>query len=201
MLQDSLFPPLFVSVVCGSALMLATAPTHAADAASSINEYALTVFGGKLSTRDWENSLSIGDLSDSKLVAGALSWAFAHTADRSASFELEGQTVKHFGKQDNWEINLLVASRWHRFPWSDRVRTSLAFGIGPSYATEVPKYEVVLNGVSEQLLVGWFLEMTLGPPKGDVDLSLRLQHRSTGFGLLGDNGGYNALTVGVRYQF
>ncbi len=201
MLQDSLFPPLLVSTVCGLALILAPALTRAADTASSINKYAITIFGGKLSTQDWENSLRVGDLSGSNLVAGALGWTFARTDDRSASFELEGETVKHFGKQYNWEINLLVAGRWHRFPWSDRVGTSLAFGIGPSYATELPKYEVELNGTSEQLLVGWFLEVTLGPPKGNLALSLRLHHRSTGFGLLGEDGGYNALTAGIRYQF
>jgi len=35
------------------------------------------------------------------------------------SLELAGQVAKHFGKQGNWELNLPVVGRWHRFPRND----------------------------------------------------------------------------------
>ncbi len=57
--------------------------------------------------------------------------------------------------QDHWEFNLPIVARWEAFPWDDVIDTSLAFGIGPSYASEIPKVEVANGGtVNGGLCIG-----------------------------------------------
>jgi hypothetical protein len=164
-------------------------------------DYAVTVYYGQLTDNDWQDALlpGAGNLVDSHLAVAALSKTIRRAESLPMTFELEGQVARHFGKQDNWELNLLTAGRWHRFPWHDLVRTTAAFGLGPSYATSTPKYEVEMNGTSKRLLAYWYLEVTAGPPDADWSVSFRLHHRSTAFGLFGKDGGYNALAVGLRY--
>jgi hypothetical protein len=182
-------------------------PAQQAGAADSqptpMDDYALTVYYGRLSQGNWQDVTlhGPGKFADSSLAVAALSKTIHRSATLPLSFEVEGQVAKHFGEQDNWELNLLGAGRWHRFPWNDHVRTTAAFGVGPSYATSTPKYEVARNGTSRQLLAYWYLELTLGPPDADWSVSFRVHHRSTAFGLFGENGGYTAFAAGLRYPF
>lgn len=164
-------------------------------------DYALTVYYGQLTDNDWQDALipGTGNLVDSHLAVAALSKTVHRAASLPITFELEGQAAKHYGKQDNWELNLLAAGRWHGFPWNDRIRTTAAFGLGPSYATSTPAYEVEMNGTSNRLMAYWYLEVTAGPASADWSVSFRLHHRSTAFGLFGRDGGYNALAIGLRY--
>jgi hypothetical protein len=94
-----------------------------------------------------------------------------------------------------------VVARWTRFPWSERVRSSVAFGLGLSYATELPEVEVELEGSSHQSLIYWALEFTAGPPNASWEVLMRLHHRSVAWGLMGEDGGVNALGLGFRYRF
>jgi hypothetical protein len=109
---------------------------------------------------------------------------------------------KYFGEQDNWEINMpILGLRWHRFPWDDHLATSIAWGIGSSYATQVPKVELETNFSSSKWLIYWFLELTFGPPTANWEVLTRLHHRSNGFGLVAEDGGSNAVCAGLRYRF
>jgi hypothetical protein len=135
------------------------------------------------------------------LITVAGSRQLATALDGRVAWELEGQAAYHFGDQSHWEFNLPVMARWQRFAWSDRLRTTAAFGLGLSWATEVPETEVRLEGTSAQWLVYWVLELTAGPPDARWDVSSRIHHRSKAFGLFGEAGGMNAVTVGVRYRF
>ncbi len=189
-----------LALACGIGLMPALA--GAAGPAGKDKDLALSVYAGRLTDSDWQDSLT-GQAGwvDAGLVAGALGWTFRRAENRAWSLELEGNVAKHFGDQDHWEFNALVTGRWHRFPWSEAVATSVAFGLGPSYATEVPKAEIAIDGDSSRLLLYWQLELTLGPPKGDWAAMFRLHHRSTGYGVFGDDGGGNTLAAGLRYYF
>lgn len=165
-------------------------------------DYAFSLYGGRLTDSNWYESLTgKADFVDSRLLVGALGWTFRRAEDRAWSLELEGNIAKHYGLQDHWEFNALVSGRWHRFPWSEKVATSVAFGVGPSYASEMPVAEVIDHGSSDKLLVYWQLELTLGPPKRDWAALLRLHHRSTAYGLMSETGGANALTAGLRFYF
>ena len=116
---------------------------------------------------------------DSYLVAGALSHPYRDLLNNGLRLEAEAQLVYHFGDQHHVEINAVpVVARWHRFPWSERLATSAAFGLGLSYASEVPEVEVQLEGTSRQWLVYWVMELTAGPPRAPWAITMRLHHRS-----------------------
>jgi len=168
-------------------------------------DWSTTVYAAAISTQPgWEDIIIHAPdtrFVDSYLVTLALSRQYAERKQGALTIEAEGQVVKHFGDQDHWEFNAVpIVLRWHRFPWSGRVATSAAFGLGLSYATELPPVEVQLEGESHQTLVYWVLEMTAGPAKSRWAASLRIHHRSVAYGLMGDEGGMNAVGLGVRYQ-
>jgi len=167
-------------------------------------DFAVTVYGGRMTDG------SIGDVLadkngyvDAYVMVGALSWTFARFYEDALSFELEGQVGKWFGDQDNWEFNLPVAIRWSKFPWNNYVSTSLAYGLGLSYATEEPEAEIDKFGSTKKLLVYWYTEIALGPPDSNWACVFRIHHRSGAFGLLAEQGtaGSNTLCVGLKYRF
>lgn len=187
----------------GIALWLASLSAYAAP--PSDTRPVFSVYGAQLSgERTWQKVLTEpgGRFVDAYLVAGTVAAPYANAMHGALQLEAEGQLVYNFGSQHHWEINALpVVARWRRFPWSEHVATSAAFGLGLSYASEVPKMERALEGASRQLLVAWFVEMTAGPNDAPWAISLRLHHRSDGLGLLGTHGGMNALGLGVRMRF
>lgn len=168
-------------------------------------DWSTTVYGAAISTQPgWEDIIIDAPgtrFVDSYLVTLALSRQYAERKEGALTIEAEGQVVKHFGDQTHWEFNAVpIVLRWHRFPWSKRVGTSAAFGLGLSYATELPPVEVELEGESHQSLVYWLLEMTAGPVDAPWAVSLRIHHRSVAFGLMGHDGGMNAVGLGLRYH-
>ncbi len=166
-------------------------------------DYAVAIYAGQLTNEKWEAAIQPGgDFAEATLVVASASWTIAHWFSERLSVELEGQVGRYFGDQDNWEINLpIVGLRWHRFPWDDYLATSFAWGIGPSYATEVPAVEVENNESSSKWLVYWFGELTVAPPATRWEVLFRLHHRSDAFGTVAEDGGSNTLCAGLRYRF
>ncbi len=165
-----------------------------------------TLYGARISSQPgWEDILIDAPgtrFVDSYLVTAAVSRQYAERKEGALTFEAEGQVVAHFGDQTHWEFNAVpISLRWHRFPWSEHIATSAAFGLGLSYATELPPVEVELEGESHQTLVYWLLEMTAGPVDARWAVTLRIHHRSVAYGLMGDEGGMNAVGLGLRYRF
>ena len=170
---------------------------------ASAQDFAVTLYSGRVTNDIWSKSLTPGvEFADAYIVVGAFTWTAYRLFDGALSLELEGSIGKYFGDQDNWEFNLpIVAGRWNKFPWNRYVSTSFAFGIGPSYATEVPPLEEVINESSQQWLIYWFGELTFGPPQKNWSVALRLHHRSCGFGFVGEHGGLNILTAGIKFRW
>ena len=187
--------------------LLASAPLVCARAdAAPPPEWVGTLYAARISSEvGWEDILldPIGaKYVDAFLVAGAISRSYARLKDGALLLEAEGQVVYNFGDQHHWEFNAVpVILRWQRFPWNHRVTTSAAFGLGLSYATEVPEVEVEIEGDSEQWLIYWVAELTAGRVASPWAITLRLHHRSVAWGLLGEEGGSNAVGLGVRYRF
>jgi hypothetical protein len=140
---------------------------------------------------------------DTYVVAGAIARPYAAFFGADAlRLEAEGQVAYNFGGQHHWELNVMpVMARWSRFPWSERVPMSVAFGLGLSHATEMPEVEVELEGSSHRTLIYWALELTASPPRASWEMLLRLHHRSPAWGLMGEEGGINAVGLGFRYRF
>ena len=138
---------------------------------------------------------------DSGLVTVAVARQYAIRKEGALTIEAEGQVVRSLRRADTLGIQ-----RDPRFaalapiPLGERVATTAAFGLGLSYATELPSVELELEGESHQLLVYWMMEMNAGPVDSPWAFSLRLHHRSVAYGLMGANGGMNAVGLGMRYQ-
>ncbi len=134
------------------------------------------------------------DYTDAYLVTAAYSRAYRESHEGALRTEWEVNATYNFGEQDHWELNVApIKLRWHRFPWSDHVRTSVAFGVGLSYAFDFPEVEYELENDTQQFLIFWMLEITAGPREGPWSAVLRLHHRSPAWGLMGvDDGGMNA---------
>lgn len=166
--------------------------------------YALNVYGGWMTANHWDDFfLNAADLDfkDSYFVAVALARRIGKYQDK-ASFEIEGQVVKHFNFQTHWELNALIVARWEKFGWNDILDTSIAFGLGPSFATDDPEIESEIDGNTSQFLVYWMIELALGlPDYPRVAVITRIHHRSDAFGLINDGGGSNALAFGLKWRF
>ena len=190
----------------GAAIALALALLAPALVRADVGDWYTTVYGARISTQPgWEDIIIDApgtEFVDSYLVTVAVSRQYAERKEGALAIEAEGQVVKHFHDQTHWEFNALpIVLRWKRFPWSDRFNSSAAFGIGLSYATELPPVEVQLEGESHQWLIYWVMELTAGALRSPWEISLRLHHRSVAYGLMGDEGGMNAVGLGVRYRF
>lgn len=66
----------------------------------------------------------------SYLVGGALARDVGSLLDGRLRFEVDGQLVKHVGMQRHEEANVVLLARWTKFPWNDRIATSIAVGEG-----------------------------------------------------------------------
>jgi hypothetical protein len=173
------------------------------DSRADPGDWVATVYGARISTQPgWEDIvLDTVDTEfvDSYLLTAAVSREYRQVSGGALTFEAEGQVVRHFHDQSHWEFNVVpIVLRWNRFPWNHRVASSVAFGLGLSYATELPPVEVELEGESREWLVYWVMELTAGPTDAPWSVSLRLHHRSVAYGLMGDEGGMNAVGLGLR---
>jgi hypothetical protein len=194
------------NVLClGSTVVLAAAPSGTPAAAETDHDNAASFYVGRISSVNaWHDLIkdpSGAEFVDAYLGVVALSHTFGRSSDARLSWEAEGQVAFNFGDQTHWELNAAIGPRWHAFPWSDVVATSAAFGLGLSLASELPDVEVELEGASEQLLIYWSAELTVGPPRSKWAVLLRLHHRSGAFGLLADDGGMNAVCLGLKVAF
>lgn len=183
-----------------AAAMTAAAAPAAADLPGT-GRHAVTVFAAQLTDNKWTQIATLDDVSlrHATLVGGAVSREIF--GGRDWAIELEGQTAKHFGAQTHWEFNGVLLARWRGFPWRDSLPTSVAFGAGPSYATEVPAEEIGMDGSSARLLLYWTAELEIGLPNRPWSAIARLHHRSNAYGAFAETGGSNWLTLGVRYRF
>lgn len=166
--------------------------------------YALSIYGGRMtdnSIDDFADSFYGIDFEDSYLLTLALARRIATYSDL-ASFEIEVQVVKHFEQQSHWEFNTLVTARWEAFFWDKYLDTSLAIGVGPSYATEVPKIEVQRSGESAHFLVYMQVELEFVlPAYSNIAVITRIHHRSNAFGIVADSGTSNSFALGLKFRF
>ena len=169
-------------------------------AARAETPWQWTAFGGQMTDNAWEEALDPTKTAfiDSYLVGLAVGRNFASRGNWD--FGWEGQVVGHFGAQDHVEFNAPMYFRY-QLPESWRVLKSLTFGIGLSYATEVPQTEIDRDGESGHTLVYWMGEMEFHLPAENLNLVFRLHHRSDGYGVFSYDAGSNAFVLGLRRSF
>jgi hypothetical protein len=186
------------------ALVVCFMVSQVSDGRAEDDLYALNVYGGIMSSNHWDDFFQPDGhihFEDSYLVAATLAKRIGRWEDK-ASYEIEGQIVKHFHLQTNWEFNALATVRWEAFWWDEFLDTSLAFGLGPSYATDEPEIEIENDGDTSRFLVYWMLELAAAlPSHPNTALIVRIHHRSNAYGLVAEEGGSNALAVGLKWIF
>lgn len=185
------------------AAMLAPAVSVAQEppASAADRRNAVLVFGAQMSSNKWTEIAAFDDVSMRDAYLAGIGLSREIWGGEDWAIEAEGQVAKHFGREDHWEFNAALIGRWRDFPWNEWVPTGLAFGAGPSYATEVPPEEVANDGDSARFLLYWVAELELGLPGNPWSAVARLHHRSTGYGVFAERGGSNWLTLGIRRRF
>lgn len=167
------------------------------------DEWYLTLYGGQYAG---SRSADIVKFSSPDSYVGGLGVLkeFARN-DPHVRWELEGLALQHFGLQDHLEFAASINVRWVTFPWDAYLHTSLGFGSGLSYATEIPELEARDNPDtgSTRFLHYLMLELTFSLPSlPRWSLVGRVHHRSGVWGLFDGVGrASNVLVGGLRYQF
>lgn len=184
--------------------VVAAGSTHADEIASPDT---FTFYSGRISSEaTWHDVLLkpySSKYTDAYLLAGSYTHAYKEHFDGALRMEYELNATYNFGDQSYWELNVApLTLRWQRFPWSNLLHTSVAFGLGLSYAFKYPEIERELENDTQQFLIFWQLEFTAGPRDGPWSAVVRLHHRSPGWGIMGiADGGMNAPSLGFRYAF
>ncbi len=184
-------------------LTLALAPVGrvAASEPSADHAWSLAVYAGPhTSTRFVEIIQGHTEIRRS-YVAALTATRPIHVHEGYAQWEVEAQVAQHAGKQHHTELNAALLLRWTRFPWNDRVRTGVALGIGPSFASKTPQIERDRGGETSRRLAAMPFEIAVGPASGHWDGILRVHHRSGVFDLVSRGTGSNFVALGFRRYF
>ncbi len=123
---------------------------------------------------------------------------------RNMLVEGEIQVASHYGNQDFIEYVANLNLRFYEFPWNNTIKTTLAFGIGASYASDIPELETIRVGnhdSHELIYLGG--ELTLAAPSWqNFETVFRIHHRSGAWGTVNSiTGGSNYLNAGIRYKW
>jgi len=202
-----MYSPSWRHLVRGIAAIFMATLALPASAAEIAAPNAFTLYSGRVSAEETWHDVLIHpystDYTDDYLLTAAYSRAYRESHEGALRTEFEVNATWMFGEQDYWALNVApIMLRWQRFPWSERFYSSVAFGVGFSYAFEMPRIELELENDTQQFLIFWALEITAGPRDGPWSAIVRLHHRSPAWGAVGvSDGGMNAPSIGFRYQF
>ncbi|MBT8414849.1 MAG: hypothetical protein KJO30_11010 [Boseongicola sp.] len=165
----------------------------------SDGQWQRTVFVGSLTEASWEQAIDPLQVkfAGSGLVGAGLGWD-RPLGSGPLRYGFEGQVVKHFGKQDHLEFNLPLLLRYSKDQKRPLGFSGAAFGLGLSYATEIPQVEVDRSGASQRLYFYWLAEVEFATRPPNAYAYFRLHHRSDGFGVFDINSGSTALVLGWR---
>jgi len=196
----------WIRAFVGFVLLLPTGSAARADPGWWDDGWAVTAFGGLLSTNESSHIWFRGDFDPEDVtVLGVSVSKRLFTTGPNLAWDFEQQAVKYSGDQDNWEFNSVFIARWLTFPWDAWIDTSLAFGDGLSIATETPELEVARYGRNHSSAVLNFvlLEATFALPSlPGPELFARFQHRSGAFSIINATSDASTfLGTGIRFRF
>jgi len=185
------------------ALVLVLLLVRVGDTHPGEGEWSVFAYGGQWSANNIGSILrGRTEFRDSYVGVGGGSRTLYRFRDKF-SLELEANAGTHRGLQKHAEVNTALLLRWERFPWGRYVNTSVAFGLGPSYALRDPVVERHRRRPVSRLLVFMPVEVTFAAPrarKPHWEWIVRVHHRSGAFGVVSTARGSNFVSTGVRYR-
>lgn len=187
-----------------AACLLVPFSTATAGDGAEVRNWSVFAYGGK-----WSNN-RIGEiLQGTTRLRSSYVWVCGvsrtlHRFSESLVMEVEVNAARHTGRQDHFEFNAATSLRWKSFPWDRYLRSTIAYGVGPSYAVRRPPIEQRSNRGPTHVLVSMPVEITFAPAaKYDLpwEMLFRVHHRSGAYGVVSDARGSNFVTAGLRYRF
>ncbi len=171
-----------------------------------IVDYGLKTYGLDGFEPLWDSNWA-----DSGIVAAAVSRPVVSFGEY-ARIDAELGAAQRFGEATSQEIWAALYLRWTYFPWNDYLHTSIGVSTGLSYALRLDALEVAQSTTRTGSNLMHFLSPEIAfslPDRPDVELVLRIHHRSGGGRfILGKNalfnetdGGAQYGTVGLRFRF
>lgn len=149
-------------------------------------------------TWEYNNSDRLIATAFSRTTGGRILWGHV-------SMEPEIGIGQRYGRQDETEVWAALFFRYHGFPWDKYLVTTVAASTGLNWASDVSEVEQARarDGQGSQLMHFFAPEITLAYPSvPNVQLVLRMHHRSGVFGLVSDAwGGAQYGSVGLRIWF
>jgi hypothetical protein len=195
--------------LCAFIGLMAAVPLGAARAVENDQPWSATLYAGPSSNKFLTQTLRDGRLDPDGDAIGlaldrrllTLGWGF--------TFEGEAQVLQTSAHSLSYTTFALgLGLRFHNFPWSDRVPTSLAVYTGPSYATSPPAsgigyHDQPVPFAKVKLLNYIGIELAVALPGTDNwDGVLRFFHRSGAFGLYSIQADTStAIGLGLRARF
>ncbi len=189
----------------GTGLLLAvlavTVMAPARSAAADQARWFVSAYAGEVTYTRFNRIIRFEtDFRDSYVAAIAGGRVF-HYPMRHLQFEVEGQAAWHWGRQHHQELNAAAIARWTQFPWNARVRTTIALGIGPSFALATPAIERERHDRTSRRLLFMPFEITVGAPAASWEAKVRVHHRSGAFDVASRASGSNFVALGARWRF
>jgi hypothetical protein len=203
----------------GAALIsLSTAPALSADLSfeTRSSAHAVTFFAGRAVDNDFTDVVTepwTVDFVDISVVAAAMSTRLGTMNELGVdlgnigdhlSLDLEAGAAYRFGDEDMGEFWGAIFLRYDDFPWNDTLYTTIAANTGVSLITEGSDFERSRSDGKGSLLLHYLApEITFAHPDNkDVELLIKLHHRSGVFGLFdGVHGGSTFVAGGIRFRF
>lgn len=165
-----------------------------------LGPYSIFVYGGVASREVFSRYWKFNTTDTQLLAVGANARLYRF----SFGLEVEGELgiARRFGEDSLWEGWISAGVRWREFSWNDVVDTTVGLQIlGFDYVSEIPPHEREHFENENARLMNFFSpEVTLALPEHpEVQLLLRLHHRSKLFGLYNE-GGATFYSLGLRFQ-
>lgn len=167
------------------------------------NKFFVAVHGSVATDDDIFTSMSLVLPGYESTGFTGISGGWVFITGPSVALEYESGLYKHWGDEEYWEFTQAIIGRWNYFPWNHLVYTTVAMGFGMSYTDVLPRRATENNPEVTNLLHFQPVEVTFSlPDKPDLQLVLRLHHRSGGFGIYCPGvATYNSVGLGLRYYF
>ena len=163
--------------------------------------FSLTVYAGPASPTPLLDlvRLKIPTLAPYVSFTSALGYVL-YSDYKFLAFEQEGSLSFYSEGIQSTSFQETTLLRWLATPWNKVVNSSLAMGIGLSYALSPPQVEIDVLSRSNSLLMHLVFEFA-----ADINSKwkgiFRIHHRSGAYGLFnGVVGGSDFLCLGVRYR-